>query len=218
MPTSVTGISSSRRRRHRTARRAALPGRFAGPGHPLARRVAASVRLRGFTLIEILVVIVIIGVIVTFAVLSFNVLGGDREAEQEARRLAAILAQVRDEAALQGRDLGLRLEPSAYEFMSLEPRRGGWQPVADDDLLRRRELPDGLRMRLWLESREVILEQPRAEKRKKVETPTPQVIVLGSGEIVPFDLEIAREGGGTRWRVAATPEGELVTDSPDASS
>jgi len=160
---------------------------------------------------------VIIGVIVTFAVLSFSVLGGDRESEQEARRLAAVLAQVRDEAALQGRDLGVRFEPTAYEFMSLEPRRGGWQPVADDDLLRRRELPDGLRMRLWLESREVILEQPRAEQRKKVETPTPQVIVLGSGEIIPFDLEIAREGGGTRWRVAATLEGELTTDSPDAA-
>ena len=173
---------------------------------------------RAFTLLELLVVLVIIGIMVSFAVVSFGVLGGDREAEQEARRLTAILTQARDEAALQGRDLGLRLEPTAYEFMSLEPRRGGWEAIADDDLLRRRELPDGLRMRLWLESREVLLEQPKQESRKTVATPTPQIIVLGSGEIVPFDLEIAREGGGTRWRVAATPEGELLTDSPDAAT
>jgi len=175
-------------------------------------------RQRAFTLIEILVVIVILGVIVTFAVLSFGVLGRDREAEQEARRLAAILAQVRDEAALQGRDFGMLVEPTGYEFLSLEPRRGGWEPVADDELMRRRELPEGLRMRLWLESREVVLESPRQEQRKKIETPKPQIIVLGSGEIVPFDLQIAREGGGTRWRVAATPQGELITDSPDANS
>ena len=199
----------------RPAPRASAATRSMQPVHRARQRCGPP---RGFTLIEILVVIVIIGVIVTFAVLSFGVLGGDREAEQEARRLSAILAQVREEAALQGRDLGLRLEPTAYEFMSLEPRRGGWEVIADDDLMRRRELPDGLRMRLWLESREVLLEQPRAEARKKVETPTPQVIVLGSGEIVPFDLEIAREGGGTRWRVAATLQGELVTDSPDATS
>jgi general secretion pathway protein H len=189
----------------------------------------------GFTLLEVMVVVVIIGIVVTFAMISFNVLGGDREAEQEARRFVAILSQVRDEAAMQGRDFGMRLEPTSYEFLTLEPRRGGWQAVTDDDLLRSRQLPDGLRMRLWLESREIILERPRdqAEPERKsqpegkpsdndddkgIETPRPQIVVLGSGEIIPFDLEIARDGGGTRWHVAATPQGELVTDSPDEKS
>jgi len=162
------------------------------------------------------VVLVIIGVIVSFAVLSFGVLGKDSEVQEESERLVAILTQAREEAALQGRDLGLRLEPASYEFMSLEPRRGGWETITDDDLLRRRDLPEGVTMRLWLESREVILETPRKDDRKQVETPTPQVIVLGSGEIVPFDLEIAREGGGARWHVAATVEGQLVAEDADA--
>jgi general secretion pathway protein H len=170
----------------------------------------------GFTLIEILVVLVIIGIIVSFALLSFGVLGKDSQVEEESRRLVAILTEARDEAALQGRDLGLRLEPASYEFMSLEPRRGGWETITDDDLLRRRDLPEGITMRLWLESREVILERPRKEDRKEIETPAPQVIVLGSGEIVPFDLEIAREGGGTRWHVAGTVDGKLVAEDADA--
>jgi len=194
--------------------RASLPREWADRGHARIRR--GPLPVRGFTLIEILVVLVIIGVIVSFAVLSFGVLGKDSEVQEESERLVAILTQAREEAALQGRDLGLRLEPASYEFMSLEPRRGGWETITDDDLLRRRDLPEGVTMRLWLESREVILETPRKDDRKQVETPTPQVIVLGSGEIVPFDLEIAREGGGARWHVAATVEGQLVAEDTDA--
>jgi len=131
----------------------------------------------GFTLLEVMVVVVIIGIVVTFAMISFNVLGGDREAEQEARRVVAILSQVRDEAAMQGRDFGMRLEPTSYEFLTLEPRRGGWQAVTDDDLLRSRQLPDGLRMRLWLESREIILERIDTMGRAALSDDSPRALL-----------------------------------------
>ena len=52
---------------------------------------------RGFTLMEILVVIVVIGVIVSAATLSFGVLGKDREAEDQSRRFWAVLVQECDE-------------------------------------------------------------------------------------------------------------------------
>ena len=54
-------------------------------------------RASGFTLLEILVVIVIIGVMVTMATLSIGLLGADREVEEETRRFWAVLRQARAE-------------------------------------------------------------------------------------------------------------------------
>ena len=46
---------------------------------------------RGFTLIEILVVIVIVGTVLSIAMLSFGVLGNDRDLQTEAKRFVALM-------------------------------------------------------------------------------------------------------------------------------
>ena len=64
-------------------------------------------RTRGFTLLEILVVIVIIGVMVSMVSLSVGVLGADREVEDETRRFWAVVRQAREEAELQAIDVAI---------------------------------------------------------------------------------------------------------------
>ncbi len=174
-------------------------------------------RTDGFTLLEILVVIVIIGVIVSIATVAVGVLGRDREVEDQARRLWAVMTQGREEAELQGRDLGLFIEDSSYEFMMFDPKRAGWIAVEDDNLLTRRELPPGLRIRLWLESREVVLKRPRAATADEQKKRLPQIVMIASGEIVPFQLEIARDGTDARWNVTSQPDNTLVVKAADAS-
>jgi type II secretion system protein H len=61
----------------------------------------------GFTLIEILVVVTVIGIIVSIGLLSLSVLGDDRQLRIEARRIATLLASAQDEAVMQGREFGL---------------------------------------------------------------------------------------------------------------
>jgi general secretion pathway protein H len=172
-------------------------------------------RSRGFTLLEILVVIVLIGIIVSIATVAVGVLGRDREVEEQARRLWAVMSQGREEAELQGRDLGLFLDDQSYEFMVFDPKQTGWVTIPDDGLLTRRELPPGLSMRLWLEAREVVLKPPRRPTADDINKRLPQIVMIASGEIVPFQLEIAREGSDARWQVASRPDNTLVVEATD---
>jgi len=186
--------------------------------HPRHHRPPAlHARLtRGFTLIEILVVIVILGVVVAVATVAVGVLGRDRELEDQARRLWAVMTQGREEAELQGRDLGLFLEDTSYEFMVYDPKRSGWVEVVDDDLLARRTLPEGLSMRLWLESREVVIKPKREPTEEDLKKRVPQVIMLASGELMPYRLDIAREGSDAVWRVQSQPDNTIVVEAVDA--
>ena len=116
----------------------------------------------GFTLMEVLVVVVIVGIIVATATLSVGVLGGDRELANEAKRFAAVLIQAREEAEIKGMDVGVLMAQPTYQYLRFDNRREYWKPIEDDSLFRTRELPVGVRARLWLDGREVVL-KPKLE-------------------------------------------------------
>ena len=74
-------------------------------------------RAGGFTLLEMLVVVFIIGIMAAMFTLSVGVAGGtDRELRREAERLETLLALALEDASFQSRELGLRLYPGRYEF------------------------------------------------------------------------------------------------------
>jgi len=168
-------------------------------------------RNRGFTLLEILVVIVIIGVMVAMVTLSFNVLGSDRETAEETRRFWAVLRQAREEAELQSIDLAVFVGATDYEFLRFDTRRNEWQQIADDKLYAPRVLPEGLRFRLWMESRELVLKPglPDRSKRDENQKWPPQVTVLSSGDVVPFELQIERDAAPALWRMTSQADGDL---------
>ena len=69
----------------------------------------------GLTLIEMLVVLVIIGIATSVIMLSVNMVGRDRLAEDEATRLAAQLTMAVDEGLVSREKLALFWTPSGYE-------------------------------------------------------------------------------------------------------
>ena len=184
MPTSATGTSNNPRRRRRADRRSS-----------------------GFTLLEVLVVVVIIGIITTMAVVSTRVLGGDHEMDQEARRLVAVLTQARDDAMLEGRDVGLRIDARGYDFLRYDGRVEQWDLVSDDPLLRERTLPDGLEASLRLESRLVRLPVRMAPTER--ERAQPQVVVMASGDLVPFEVRLERAGTQEVRAIIGSADGKL---------
>jgi general secretion pathway protein H len=171
----------------------------------------------GFTLLELLVVLVVIGVMVSMAVLSFGVLGRDRQAEDESRRFWTVLQQAREEGEMQVEDLGIFVTTGGYEYLRFDSRKNEWQPIEGDELFQQRELPEGLRFRLRLESREVVLKPAlpaRGDKDENQRNP-PHIMILSSGDVSPFELEIEREAQPALWRVTALANNDLRVEVRD---
>jgi len=86
---------------------------------------------RAFTLIEIMIVIVIVGIALSLAVA--NLFPDDNERlRQESERTFALLENVRDEAALGGRTIGMYLKDNQLEFVEHDPQslNNAWRPLS----------------------------------------------------------------------------------------
>lgn len=158
----------------------------------------------GFTLIELLVVLLIIGITVSFAVLSIGDRGRERGAEQEAQSLAARLSLAGQESVLQAREIALQLTKNGYQFLALDEDK--WRVLDDDEILRPRSLPDGLRLELKLDGESVLIggQEEKADKAKDV----PLIYLLSSGEMTPFEL-ILHDEYGTHFRIVGAANGQL---------
>ncbi|WP_159098527.1 type II secretion system minor pseudopilin GspH [Thiorhodospira sibirica] len=144
----------------------------------------------GFTLLEILVVLVLVAIMAGFAVISLGDGSRDRTIEQEGRRLVALLNLLRDEAILGGEVRAVGFAPQAYHFLRLyrvDERSYEWLPDEDDPVLRSRDLaPLGVDFLLYLDN------LPQA-LNPRLRHPPPQIFFSDTGEMMPFALHLRDE-------------------------
>lgn len=159
---------------------------------------------RGFTLLEIMVVLVLIGIITSFALLSVG--GGPKgRLDEEARRLAALVELHQQEAILSGELRGIQFSRTGYAILR-QDEKGAWQPPAAADTLIRHQLPEGIVLGLWIESRPAPLN-----------TREPQALLLASGEatefVAVFGLADEQGPNAPLYRVAGDALGRLTVSA-----
>lgn len=122
-----------------------------------ARTRGRASRTAGFTLLEILVVVLIIGVVTAGMLLSMSFAGKDTDLETESKRLLSLMNYAREQAELQTRDYGIFFGEHGYVFVVYDVRTGAWRAVPEDDALRERMLPSGLDFKLVVDARPIVL-------------------------------------------------------------
>jgi general secretion pathway protein H len=156
---------------------------------------SSAPRPRGFTLVELLVVLFIIGLVTSVAMLSMSAGGGNRDVTEERDRLVGLIDYLREKAELENREYGLRLYQGGYEFMIYDDRQGSWVRIPDERILRGRRLPPSLETSLVVEGRPIIIPKQDAKDL------APQVLLLSSGDLNDFELTVKRRGGVLGFRV-----------------
>ena len=188
--------------------------------------------IAGFTLIEMMVVVVIVGLLVATTLLSLGGSGRDSQLEQERDRLAALIEYVRERAALQTVEYGLRCEQGAYRFLMYDNRQGLWIEDPLDDSLRARKLPAGIEIALTVEDRAIVLPRSAAQAPPRTVTASgsaaatqrdatataqgaatelkPQVMLYSSGDLTKFKLTLSRTGTARSAVMTGTNAGKFA--------
>jgi general secretion pathway protein H len=168
----------------------------------------------GFTLIEMLVVVFIIGIIAAGVLLSVNITGTDHELQTESERLATLMNYARDEAEMQTRELGLACSANGYEFYAFDPRTALWGSIKEDDALRPRTLPAGLTLRLNVEGHDIVFKTPNKEDAKK-----PDIMIFSNGDLSAFELTVVRDDADRSVKLAIDAKGHIATTaSPEKTT
>ncbi len=169
-------------------------------------------RSKGFTLVEILIVMLIMAVVISLAVLSVGSTGRDSQLDEESRRIEGLVGLLHERALLEGRDFGLRIEPAAYEFVVYDTRRDLWLMLDQEREFRHRELPKGISFQLQLDSQTVVI-KPIDRNLSNGTPPNPQIAIAASGEGTPFRLILLREGTQARAAVDGDALGKVSRES-----
>ena len=171
---------------------------IAGPtcAHGYCLQKCAPRKLRGFSLIEILVVLVILGVAIAAVTLGISGAGGGRQLERDAERLGALVTYACEQAELSGRDIGMSVNRGGYRFG--RSNHVTWELLRDGEL-RPRKWSAGAVSALSRDGNRVAVDAEFPEK--------PQVVCFSSGELTAFRLDLVLPDDALRYRIEGTPDG-----------
>ncbi|WP_310649641.1 MULTISPECIES: type II secretion system minor pseudopilin GspH [unclassified Colwellia] len=165
-------------------------------------------RPNGFTLIEVMLVIVLVGLMVS--VVQFTASGNKTEEtlEQSSKRFAGVFSIAAEYGMLNNIELGLMIDKNGYQFLGYDGV--SWSDVSENELFSRYKLPEGVELVLQLDdlpieepqlfdtesfnelqaenTEDELKEEDDLENTKKKKKLIPQIYMLSGGEITPFSL------------------------------
>jgi general secretion pathway protein H len=150
-------------------------------------------RAAGYTLLELLVVLVIIAIIVSVAQLGAAFDSPERTLQTLAEREAGAIRERCDQAELSSEDVGFFIDPSGLRAMRFGD--GAWQQ--DTSVF----APFGAAVELTIER--------DGARLKPNELDGPAIVCTASGEFTPFALEFAHAGSVNAQRIDGDSSGAL---------
>lgn len=179
----------------------------------MKNQISLHTRAAGFTLLEVMVVLAIIGIAVSavmYQSFSFSALD---DLDREAKRFQVVVDMASDFAVLNQRQLGIRIDKkkNEYVFMFLDDEQK-WQVLEGEKAFEAHVLPELFKMQLelddlpWSEEDNLFdegvfdetlsFDEDRVEigvDEKDKKLPPPQIFLLSSGDITPFSLALMYE-------------------------
>ncbi|GAA0811931.1 GspH family T2SS minor pseudopilin variant XcpU [Colwellia asteriadis] len=156
---------------------------------------------KGFTLIEVMVVVAIIGVVATLVQFTF---AGNRPEDllkESSDRFKAIFEVASDYSMLNNIELGVVIKKNSYQFLGYDGTR--WAEIPEQNWLSNVELPEGVELKVALD--DLPIDEPllfnadtfkeKAEdeftllsKEEQEQQIIPQIYILSGGDITPFSV------------------------------
>lgn len=154
---------------------------------------------RGFTLIEVLVVLFIVSIMSGILVANMPSFTQTSDFDSEAKRIKVLLEMAREEAVVQGREYGFKPEEEGYQFYTYNELDQQWEPV-EIRPFHPHKLSEDIKVNLRVEGKDY--------QMVSAGDGGPPLLILSSGEITPFELTI-RSGRDTSRTLVSDGFSEL---------
>ena len=153
----------------------------------------------GFTLVEILVVLIIVSVMSGIVVTSLPSSFQNSDFDEESLRLKTVIELIREESLTRASEYGLKTDKDNYSFFVYNEMEQNWtqlntKPYAEH------KLGYGILLKTSIEDNELILTDEEDEESSVPNAP--RILLLSSGEMTPFEITIALGRDKTRTLVS----------------
>lgn len=150
---------------------------------------------RGFTLLELLVVVVLVALLTGTVVLGFTGADTEHRLRASAEQLAYTIELGRQYALQRNREWGLYVEPDGVQFAEFDPQERAWleQTARPFGTV---EIVENVALRVESEGVEGLA---AAEDEEDL----PKVILFSSGEVTPFTVYLEPEWDTASWEVSS---------------
>ncbi|EGR0800178.1 MULTISPECIES: prepilin-type N-terminal cleavage/methylation domain-containing protein [Vibrio] len=182
----------------------------------------------GFTLIEILLVLVLLS-LTAVAVISTLPTSQKDLSKQYAQSFFQRLQLLNEEAVLSGKDFGVRVDDTKSTYALLSLTSEGWQPLKLKQIPSKTKLEEDITLQLELgggawdnderlfKPGSLFDEDMFAEEEDEKKIQPPQVFIFSSAEVTPFTLSFFPQNGDAfndGWRVIGKESGQILLLAP----
>jgi len=177
---------------------------------------------KGFTLFELMLVIMLMGLIVSTVKFPNLTQEPFDQIDQESKKVAALINLASEYAVLNNALLGFSVTETSYAFLRFNGQ--SWEKI-EEPPFSLTELEENIKMELTLDGLEwqgqnllsavkwideEVLEEASEQTDEEKKLAFPQIFILSSGEISPFDLDISYDDG-FETPITFKVRGEFIT-------